>query len=55
MTPPLVWFLCSSTLVLLALLGVDSDGLLLIAGLAGLLMAADGAAHRTSTMKAFEP
>jgi hypothetical protein len=38
MTPPLVWFLCSGTLVLLALLGVDSDGLLLMAGLAGLLI-----------------
>ena len=38
MAPPVVWFVCSTALVLLALLGVDSDGLLLIAGLDGLLI-----------------
>lgn len=38
MAPPLVWFLCSTALVLLALIGVDSDGLLLVAGLVGLLI-----------------
>jgi len=38
MAPSLVWFLCSTALVLLALIGFDSDGLLLIAGLDGLLI-----------------
>ncbi|MFM7312850.1 MAG: NfeD family protein [Cyanobium sp.] len=38
MAPPLLWFLSAVTLLLLALLGVDNDGLLLVAGLGGLLL-----------------
>ena len=38
MAPPLLWFLSAAALLLLALLGVDNDGLLLVAGLCGLLL-----------------
>ncbi len=38
MAPPLLWFLSAVALLLLALLGVDNDGLLLVAGLCGLLL-----------------
>jgi membrane protein implicated in regulation of membrane protease activity len=38
MAPPLVWFLSGAALLLLSLLGVDNDGLLLVAGLCGLLL-----------------
>jgi len=38
MAPPLLWFLSAAVLLLLALLGADNDGLLLVAGLCGLLL-----------------
>lgn len=38
MAPPLLWFLSAMALLLLALLGADNDGLLLVAGLCGLLL-----------------
>jgi hypothetical protein len=38
MAPPLLWFLSAVVLLLLALLGADNDGLLLVAGLCGLLL-----------------
>lgn len=38
MAPPLLWFLSGAALLLLTLLGVDNDGLLLVAGLCGLLL-----------------
>lgn len=38
MAPALLWFLSGSLLLLLALLGLDNDGLLLLAGLCGLLL-----------------
>ncbi len=38
MPPPLVWFLSGAALLLLALLGADNDGLLLVAGLCSLLL-----------------
>ena len=38
LTPPLVWLIVGSVLLLLALMGLDTDGLLLIAGLSGLLL-----------------
>ena len=38
MAPPLLWFLSAVALLLLALLGADNDGLLLVAGLCGLLL-----------------
>lgn len=38
MAPPLLWFLSAAALLLLALLGADNDGLLLVAGLCGLLL-----------------
>ncbi len=38
LTPPLIWLLVGAGLLLLALTGLDTDGLLLIAGLSGLLL-----------------
>lgn len=38
MAPPLLWFLSAMALLLLTLLGVDNDGLLLVAGLCALLL-----------------
>ena len=38
MAPPLLWFLSAAALLLLALLGADNDGLLLVSGLCGLLL-----------------
>jgi inner membrane protein len=38
MAPSLVWFLSGSVLLLLTLLGIDNDGLLLVAGLCALLL-----------------
>lgn len=38
MAPPLLWFLSATALLLLAVLGADNDGLLLVAGLCGLLL-----------------
>ena len=38
LTPPLIWLLVGAVLLLLALTGLDTDGLLLIAGLSGLLL-----------------
>ena len=38
MAPPLLWFLSGAVLLLLTLLGVDNDGLLLVAGLCALLL-----------------
>jgi inner membrane protein len=38
MAPPLLWFLSATALLLLALLGADNDGLLLVSGLCGLLL-----------------
>lgn len=38
MAPPLLWFLAGALLLGLALSGVDSDGLLLVGGLASLLL-----------------
>ena len=38
MAPALLWFLSGSLLLLLALSGLDNDGLLLLAGLCGLLL-----------------
>lgn len=38
MAPPLLWFLSAAGLLLLSLSGVDNDGLLLVAGLCGLLL-----------------
>jgi membrane protein implicated in regulation of membrane protease activity len=38
LTPPLIWLIVGAGLLLLALIGLDSDGLLLIGGLAGLLL-----------------
>jgi hypothetical protein len=37
-TPPLIWLIVGAVLLLLALTGFDSDGLLLIAGLSGLVL-----------------
>ncbi len=38
LTPPLIWLLVGAVLLLLALIGIDTDGLLLISGLSGLLL-----------------
>jgi membrane protein implicated in regulation of membrane protease activity len=38
MAPSLVWFLSGAVLLLLTLLGIDNDGLLLVAGLCALLL-----------------
>ncbi|MCX5966804.1 MAG: NfeD family protein [Cyanobacteria bacterium] len=38
LTPPLIWLPVGAVLLLLALTGLDTDGLLLIAGLSGLLL-----------------
>jgi membrane protein implicated in regulation of membrane protease activity len=38
MAPSLLWFLIAAALLLLTLLGIDTDGLLLMAGLAALLL-----------------
>lgn len=38
MAPPLLWFLAGALLLGLALSGIDSDGLLLVGGLASLLL-----------------
>ncbi len=38
LTPPLTWLIVGAVLLLLALVGFDTDGLLLIAGLSGLLL-----------------
>ena len=38
LTPPLIWLIVGAVLLLLALIGIDTDGLLLIAGLSGLLL-----------------
>lgn len=38
MSPPLLWFVIGTALLLSALLGIDSDGLLLVGGLGGLLL-----------------
>lgn len=38
MAPSLLWFLSGAALLLLALLGADNDGLLLVAGLCALLL-----------------
>jgi len=38
MAPPLLWFLSALVLLLLSLLGEDADGLLLVAGVCGLLL-----------------
>ena len=39
LAPPLIWLALGGALLLLALLGIDTDGLLLIGGAAGLLLA----------------
>jgi membrane protein implicated in regulation of membrane protease activity len=39
LAPPLIWLTLGGALLLLALLGIDTDGLLLIGGAAGLLLA----------------
>lgn len=38
MAPPLLWFLSGCLLLVLALVGLDNDGLLLVAGVSGLLL-----------------
>ena len=38
LTPALIWLIVGTVLLLLALIGLDTDGLLLIAGLSGLLL-----------------